>query len=120
MDQRVQKIISLIKDDPSTDRTLDELARAVNLSSSRLNHLFKLAFGLPVAKYVKSLRMQRAKELLETTFLSVKEITAETGYKDESHFVQNFKAAYGLTPAQYRRNHQRINVDEERINVDEE
>ena len=42
--------------------------------------------------------MQRAKELLETTFLNAKEITAETGYKDESHFVQNFKAAYGATP----------------------
>lgn len=113
MDQRVQKIISLIKDDLRKARPIGDLARVVNLSPSRLNHLFKMAVGLPLAKYVRALRMQRAKELLEATFLSVKEITTETGYKDESHFVQNFKAAYGATPAQYRRNYQRINSDKD-------
>ena len=113
MDQRVQKIISLIKDDLRKAQPVDDLARVVNLSPSRLNHLFKLAVGVPLSKYVRALRMQRAKELLETTFLSVKEITAEMGYKDESHFVQNFKAAYGSTPAQYRRNHESTNPHEE-------
>ena len=46
--------------------------------------------------------MQRAKELLETTFLSVKEIRNNIGVNDHSHFIREFKKSYGMTPAQYR------------------
>jgi hypothetical protein len=46
--------------------------------------------------------MQRAKELLETTFLSVKEIRTTIGINDHSHFIREFKKSYGMTPAQYR------------------
>lgn len=46
--------------------------------------------------------MRRAQELLETTFLSVKEIMAKVGVTDESHFVRDFKRFHGCTPAQYR------------------
>jgi AraC family transcriptional regulator, arabinose operon regulatory protein len=105
MDPRVERIISIIKDDLSKDVPLDEFARTVNLSSSHLNHLFKQAVGLTVTKYIRLLRMERAKGLLETTFLTVKEIGSECGLKDESHFVQNFKAAHGFTPLRYRRHY---------------
>ena len=113
MDPRVEKAISIIKDDLSKDMPLDELARTVNLSSSHLNHLFKTAIGLSMTRYIRSLRMERAKGLLETTFLTVKEIGSECGLKDESHFVQNFKAAHGLTPLRYRRNYHLIHSNEE-------
>jgi AraC family transcriptional regulator of arabinose operon len=46
--------------------------------------------------------MQAAKELLETTFLSIKEIVALVGFNDESHFVRNFKKLYGVTPSEHR------------------
>ncbi len=107
MDPRVEKAISIIKADLSIDLPLGDLARTVNLSSSRLNYLFKTAVGLTVSRYIRSLRMERAKGLLETTFLTVKEIGSECGLKDESHFVQNFKATHGLTPLRYRQNYHR-------------
>ena len=112
MDSRVEKAISHIQDNLSKDLGLEELARTVNLSSSRLNHLFKTEIGLTIAKYVRSLRMERAKDLLETTFLTVKEIGSECGLNDESHFVQNFKAAYGRTPLRHRQDHHRKHPDE--------
>src|SRR5687768_3187080 len=46
--------------------------------------------------------MQRARELLETSYLSVKQVMARVGVTDESHFVRDFKKACGLTPARYR------------------
>ena len=46
--------------------------------------------------------MEKAKYLLETSFLSVKEITHRVGLNDESHFVRDFKIAYGLSPTLYR------------------
>jgi len=54
------------------------------------------------AQYLKSVRIHQAKELLETTLLSVKEIRARLGINDESHFVRDFKKTYGLPPLQYR------------------
>jgi transcriptional regulator GlxA family with amidase domain len=57
------------------------------------------------AQYLKSVRVSQAKELLETTLLSVKEIRAQLGISDESHFVRDFKKAYGLAPLQYRFRH---------------
>lgn len=103
MDPRVERVISIIKDDLSKDVPLGEFARTVNLSSSHLNYLFKQSVGVTVTKYIRLRRLERAKGLLETTFLTVKEIGSECGLKDESHFVQNFKAAHGLTPLRYRR-----------------
>ena len=111
MDARVKKAISHIQDDLSKDLQLEEVARTVNLSSSHLNHLFKTAVGLTIARYIRSLRMERAKGLLETTFLTVKEIGSECGLKDESHFVQNFKAVYGLTPVRHRQDYHRNHPD---------
>jgi two-component system response regulator YesN len=102
MDPRVEKTISLIKGDLGKDFRLYELAQTVNLSSSRLNYLFKTAFGVSITRYIRSLRIERAKDLLETTFLTVKEIGNQCGLNDESHFVQNFKTTYGLTPLRYR------------------
>jgi AraC-like DNA-binding protein len=46
--------------------------------------------------------MERAKDLLESSFLSVKEIAYQVGLNDESHFVRDFKSTYGLSPAIYR------------------
>jgi Helix-turn-helix domain len=53
-------------------------------------------------RYLKQLRMEKAKHLLETSFLSVKEITFRVGINDDSHFVRDFKKAYGKAPTQYR------------------
>ena len=47
--------------------------------------------------------MQRARELLETSLLSVKEIAARLGYDDSSRFVEDFRKIYGLTPLRHRR-----------------
>jgi transcriptional regulator GlxA family with amidase domain len=47
--------------------------------------------------------MDHAKILLESSFLSVKQIMTEVGIRDESHFVKDFYATYGLSPTRYRR-----------------
>ena len=102
MDRRVQKVITLMKNHLRRGVSSSQLAQSVNLSPSRLYQIFKDETGMPPAKYLRMLRMQQAEQLLETTFLSVKEIMARVGVTDESHFVRDFKRYHGLTPAQYR------------------
>jgi transcriptional regulator GlxA family with amidase domain len=82
---------------------IEEVARAVNLSTPHLRYLFRAETGTTPAQYLKSLRMKKAKELLETTFLSVKQVMFQVGIDDKSHFARVFRRAYGLSPAEYRR-----------------
>ena len=103
MDARVSIVVSLIEMHFARDIRLNELCRVVNLSPCHLTHLFKATLGISPTKYLKSIRMQRAQDLLDHSFLSVKEIGMRVGMTDTSHFVRDFKKAYGLSPAQYRR-----------------
>src|SRR5918998_759094 len=102
MDHRVRKVIALAEQSLHKGWSPAKLAALVNLSPSRLHQLFKDETGEPPARYLRRLRMQRAKELLETTHLSVKQVMAGVGVSDESHFVRDFKKTCGLTPARYR------------------
>ena len=92
----------MMRDDVRGELSLTEFAQCVNLSVWRLCHIFKSDVGLPPIKYLRLLRMERAKGLLETSFLSVKEIAFQVGLNDESHFVRDFKSTYGFSPAIYR------------------
>jgi transcriptional regulator GlxA family with amidase domain len=102
MAERVKRVIELMQDDPSRTFSLGDMAQSVNLSPPYFCSLFKSITGVPPAKYLKSLRMQRAATLLTTTFLSVKEVVRRVGCSDESHFVRDFKRIYGATPGEYR------------------
>src|SRR6185295_4485430 len=103
MDQRVATVVTFMKKNLQQKTTLHEMAHHVNLSIWHLSHLFKDETGLSIADYLKNMRMQEAKELLETTFLSVKEVMARVGVNDKSHFAKDFKRINGLTPTLYRK-----------------
>ena len=92
----------MMREDVRGELSLGEFAQSVNLSVWRLCHIFKSDVGMPPIRYLRLLRMERAKDLLESSFLSVKEIAYQVGLNDESHFVRDFKSTYGFSPALYR------------------
>ena len=98
-DRRMQKARRLLKHEHAVDGR--RLAAGFNLSSSRFRHLFTEATGLSPRRYRKLARLQRA-ELLQGSYLTVKEIMAIVGMKDASHFVRDYKARDGQTPSQTR------------------
>jgi AraC family transcriptional regulator of arabinose operon len=102
MDRRIQIIIALMERETSTSPDMSGIARQVNLSPSRLRHLFKKETGKTPAQFLKSLRLRQAALLLSTTFLSVKEISNRVGITNTSHFVREFKKVYGVAPTTYR------------------
>jgi transcriptional regulator GlxA family with amidase domain len=108
MDRRVQIVIKFMEVYLDRPLSLNDLARSVNLSPWRLSHIFKSETRTPPLQYLRTLRMQQAKVLLETTFLSVKQIMTEVGVRDGSHFVRDFKTTYGLSPTRYRQSFFRI------------
>ncbi|HET6670822.1 MAG TPA: helix-turn-helix transcriptional regulator [Pyrinomonadaceae bacterium] len=102
MDQRVQIVRSAIEKDCRHAWTITTLAKLVNLSPSRLRHLFKSETGITPNQFVKEVRLSEAEKLLRTSFLRVKEIMNRVGFLDESHFGHEFKKTYGVSPSKYR------------------
>ncbi len=78
------------------------LAEMEHLSVSRYNFLFKEQFGMPPTKYILSLRMSSAKELISSTDLSIKQIGIMCGYDDSPFFTKTFKRFFGTSPIKYR------------------
>jgi len=68
-----------------------------------LKRRFKAATGSSLIEFLQNLRIEAAKKLLETSDLSVDEISAEVGYSDASFFRRLFRRLTGLPPARYRR-----------------
>lgn len=112
MDVRVQKTVELMRENLERELHLTAIAQSVNLSVWRLCHIFTSHFGISPIHYLRLLRMEKAKHLLETTFLSVKEIAHRVGLNDESHFVRDFKMIYGVTPNCHRNSFLHPSTDE--------
>lgn len=99
---RIQAAIEIIQNGISGKLDIAMLARQINMSASRLRHVFKKETGLSPSQYIKLKRMQEAEHLLRTTFLSVKEITHRAGFTNESYFSREFRRTHGLPPGKYR------------------
>jgi transcriptional regulator GlxA family with amidase domain len=105
MDYRIEEILVKIENGISQTMTVRDLADSVNLSISHFQHLFKQEVSISLTQYVKELRLQKAREFLETTHLRVKEIRLRVGVTDTNHFWRDFKRKFGKTPNQLRRNY---------------
>jgi AraC-like DNA-binding protein len=81
----------------------ESLSDHLNLSPSRVQHLFQQHLGMSPTQVFKLRQMETAKDLLDSTFLRVKEVMAAAGRHDPSHFVRDFKRMFGYTPAQRRK-----------------
>jgi transcriptional regulator GlxA family with amidase domain len=102
MDVRVKAVIQTMDQLIANQLSISSLSKDVNMSPSGLRQLFKRETGHSPMRYLRNLRMQRARELLKGSFLSFKEITFLTGVKDVSHFVRDFKNQYGVRPSELR------------------
>ena len=61
-------------------------------------------------RYLTLVRLQKAKDRLERVFPSIREVGVLVGMPNPSQFTKTFKAAYGMTPVEYRRAYLRIDI----------
>ncbi|MET0621843.1 MAG: helix-turn-helix transcriptional regulator [Pyrinomonadaceae bacterium] len=104
--------MEFIKSSFHQDITLTCMARTVGISTSRLRHLFKEQVNLTPSQFLMNYRMAKAKELLTTTGLSVKEVMVAVGVSDPSNFTRYFKRHFGTTPTELRNLSQRRNFEQ--------
>jgi AraC family transcriptional regulator of arabinose operon len=104
LDPRINEIIVRLDQFLGADVTIQALAEHVHLSPSRLLHLFKDEVGVPLARYVNTRRLKRAKDLLERTTFPIAHIGESVGM-DSPYFSTWFKTETGCSPRSYRNAH---------------
>lgn len=105
MDDRftvIEKVISYIHNHIDEPLSLSRLAAYVSYSPFHFSRMFKEKIGLPPQYYVSSLRLQKAKELLLHTNLSVRDIGLEIGQQSLGTFTTRFTERVGMSPADFR------------------
>ena len=89
--------------------SISAIAEAFGVSTARLSLSFKERNRVSPNEYLAILRVERSKQLLSETELSIKEIAVNVGYYDASSFIRRFKQITGVTPLQYRRSKEDTN-----------
>ncbi len=94
----------------SEELDIEELAVSFSLSSVHLQRIFKFAFGVPLASYIRSRRLSASLDNLLKTNLNIVDIANEYGFDYEQSYIRAFKREYGLTPGELRKTSQIIKV----------
>lgn len=81
----------------------DDLAARVGMSPRNFARRFKVATGDTLIGYLHRLRIADAKQLLETEFKTIQEVSLAVGYEDLAFFRRLFKRYTGTPPQEYRR-----------------
>lgn len=80
------------------------LAQQARISQTYFRREFKLAFGCQPIAYIRNVRMEHARLLLESGDYSVSEVAIQSGYENVSYFSYDFHRITGQSPSQYRQN----------------
>jgi AraC family transcriptional regulator of arabinose operon len=102
-DPRIQEVLHLLHNHMKEPHSIDQLARHVSLSASRLAHLFKAEVGDSILHTLLKLRLHRATQLLELSERLISEIAEDVGFLDPFYFTKQFQAHYRMSPSQYRK-----------------
>jgi AraC-like DNA-binding protein len=100
--ERAAKSIQFMKEHLREPLQIATLAAVVNLSRSHYTTLFRRVTGYAPLRYLNHLRMQRAVQLLNTTNLSIKEISDQLGFSDQFYFSRAFSKLHGHAPTEHR------------------
>jgi AraC-like DNA-binding protein len=108
MDGRIFGIKEQLGQHFSREWNIDQMASTFGISAAHFQRLFKQHTGITPMRYLHSLRLEKAKELIENSYGPIGQIALRVGFADESRFSRDFKARYGVTPTECRREHWRM------------
>ncbi len=103
-ESNVDRIKEYIDNNLSKDISLNDLADHVNLTPAYVSKIFKETLGKNYIDYLNGSRIDRAKQLLKDTRMTVKEIGFKVGFNNVQTFFRTFKRYEGITPGQFREN----------------
>jgi AraC-like DNA-binding protein len=96
----LQKVINIIHQNISNHSFgAAQLAHELSLSESQIYRKLKAISGKSTAVFIRSIRLQKGKELIQTTENTISEIAYEVGFNDPAWFSRAFKEEFGFAPS---------------------
>lgn len=102
-EENMKKTKQFILEHLNEKLTVQQLADAMHMSASHFSRVFKQQTGFSPYDYVLIIRLNKAKELLQKTEMTVASIAYETGFNSESHFICFFTESEGISPGKFRK-----------------
>lgn len=100
--QRLGRVIAYLHDHLDEPLDLNRLAEVAHLSPYHWHRVYHALHGETIAVTVRRLRLHRASGYLANTGLPVEQLARHCGYPNAQSFARTFRAAYGMSPLQYR------------------
>lgn len=99
---KVEAVKKYIAKNYHEDIGVEQLAGAVDLTPSYLSHIFKKETGENLGKFIKKVRMEKARDMLENSYEKIVNISEAVGYQNVSYFCKSFREYYGISPQKFR------------------
>jgi AraC family transcriptional regulator len=103
-DRQLLQVSEYINEHLDRDIKLANLAELIGISQFHFSRLFKQSMGISPHQYLLQQRLERAKQLLKQTQLSIVEVALQCGFSSHSHLTKQFRQMTGMTPKVYRVN----------------
>ena len=98
----IKKAQDYIKNNFHKNVTVDDVAKAAGINKAYLQRLFKAHVGMSVIQSLNNFRIEKCKQLLIDTNLTINEICARAGFNNRQHLIYEFKTQTGTTPSAFR------------------
>ena len=102
-DARINNLIDYLQRNISQPLNLDALAESVAMSRRTLTRHFMKATGMSVVSWITAERLRRSQLLLESSNLPIEAVAEQVGYLSAVTWRQQFKARFGVSPAEWRK-----------------
>jgi AraC-like DNA-binding protein len=101
-DRGIRRALDFIRDHVSEPLTVAQIARVAGFAPDYFGRLFKRSEGVALARHVRNMRIERARQMLEHTALTVAQVQRLSGFRGRTHFHHAFRDVVRMTPIAYR------------------
>jgi transcriptional regulator GlxA family with amidase domain len=98
---RLEDLVEWIRDHLDRPLTIEDLAQRSKMSARNFQRVFTRQCGMPPAKFIERLRVERARVIIEDTTLSMVEIASKSGFDSEQRMRRSFQRVLGINPTDH-------------------
>lgn len=102
--QKINRALVFIQENYNRDLNMAVVSNHISMNYSLFSYCFKEFTGMNFINYLKNIRVNEAKRLLEETDEKILDISRMIGYENEKHFTKLFRSVTGVSPSEYRKN----------------
>lgn len=102
MSDKIESVKRYLDEHYASPMSIEQVAEKFHISPSNLAHKFKDTVNISFQRYIKFKRLQKSKEMLRGTKLSIAETAYACGFGSVSQFNRTFRSVVGVAPGQYR------------------